>query len=104
MIEFVSVPIIATIVYWIINLIKYTTNNSEKFLRFVPVTAAGIGAIIGLLCFFLVPDVYVANNFLTALVVGAASGLAATGTNQAIKQLSSSKEIKIDDIDTTKTK
>ena len=88
MIEFISVPVIATVVYWIINLVKYATGNNEKFSKFIPLAAAGIGAVIGVLCFLFVPEIFVADNFLTALIVGGASGLAATGTNQAIKQLS----------------
>jgi len=99
MLQIISVPVIATIVYWIINLIKYTTNNNKKFYRFIPLTAAGIGAVIGVLCFFLAPDVIVADNFLTAFVMGGASGLAATGTNQIIKQLTNTD----DSNDTTKS-
>jgi len=91
MIEVISVPVIATLVYWIINLIKYTTDNNEKVLRFVPLIAAGIGAVVGVLCFLLLPEIYVADNFLVAIIVGGASGLAATGTNQVIKQLSQTK-------------
>ena len=88
MMEVISVPVIATIVYWIINLIKYATGNNQKFSKFIPLTAAGIGAVIGVLCFLFVPGIFAADNVLTAFVIGGASGLAATGTNQAIKQLS----------------
>lgn len=31
--ELISVPVIATIVYWVINLIKYAVKNNETFKR-----------------------------------------------------------------------
>jgi len=42
--ELISIPAIATVVYWVINLLKYTFNNSEKFKRFIPLTAAVLGS------------------------------------------------------------
>ena len=49
----------------------------------------GIGAIIGVIAYFCVPGVLETQNVLVAIVLGAASGLSATGTNQAVKQLTS---------------
>mgnify|MGYP001217457017 FL=1 len=49
--ELISIPAIAVVVYWVINLLKYTFNNSEKFKRFIPLTAALLGVIIGIICF-----------------------------------------------------
>lgn len=83
----VSVPLIATMVYWIINLIKYTVNGSEKFKRFIPIISAGIGAVIGIAAYYLAPAVVPADNVLMAVVIGGASGLTATGTNQIFKQM-----------------
>ena len=34
--EILSVPAIAAIVYWIIEIIKYAVGSSEKFKRFIP--------------------------------------------------------------------
>lgn len=87
-INIVSVPVIATIVYWVINLIKYTVNNSEKFKRLIPIVSAALGACIGIVAFYVVPVVVPADNILMATVIGGASGLSATGTNQVLKQLS----------------
>ena len=85
--ELISIPAIATVVYWVINLLKYTFNNSEKFKRFIPLTAAVLGSLIGVLCFYIVPSIIPADNPLIALVIGAASGLTATGSHQLLKQL-----------------
>lgn len=82
-----SIPAIAAIVYWIINLLKYSTNNNEKLTHFLPIVACGLGAIIGVIAFFAVPSVMPTDNILVAIVFGGASGLSATGFNQVIKQL-----------------
>jgi len=84
----ISIPAIATIVYWTIELIKYTTNNNEKFKRFIPITSVVIGAILGLICFYFIPNIVPSENVFVAILIGASSGLSATGTNQIFKQLS----------------
>ena len=88
----ICIPVIATIVYWVIELIKYTTNNNEKFKRFIPLTAALLGAILGVGSVYLAPDVVPATNVLVALILGASSGFTAVGVNQTIKQLGKKDE------------
>ena len=85
--EVISVPTIAAVVYWIINLIKYAVGENETFKRFIPITATVLGAIFGVVCFYAIPSIVPAENILVAIVVGGASGLTATGANQIIKQL-----------------
>lgn len=85
--ELISVPAIAAVVYWIINLIKYTIGDNEKFKRFIPLLATALGAVCGLICFYAIPTIVPAENILVAIVIGGASGLTATGANQIIKQL-----------------
>ena len=84
--EIISVPAIATAVYWVINIIKFAVKN-EAFNRFSPLLAAGMGAIFGVICFYAVPSIVPAENVIVALIIGAASGLTATGANQIVKQL-----------------
>lgn len=86
--QVISVPIIATIVYWVINLIKYATNNNERFKRLIPILSASIGVLLGIICYYTLPEIIPASNILSAILTGGASGLSATGTNQIIKQLS----------------
>ena len=83
----ISVPAIAAIVYFVISIIKYAVNGNEKFKRFIPVVAATLGVILGIIAFYAVPGVIPADNVFTAILVGGASGLTATGANQIIKQL-----------------
>jgi hypothetical protein len=90
--QIISVPAIATAVYWAVNLIKYAVNNNEKFKRFIPLLSAGLGAAFGVVCFYAVPSIIAAPNVLIAIILGGASGLSATGCNQIVKQLSKEKE------------
>ena len=82
----VSVPAIAAVVYFAVELIKYTTKYSEKLLRFIPLISAVLGLVLGLVCFYLIPNIMPTDNVVVAVVIGAASGLTATGFNQIIKQ------------------
>lgn len=87
--EAVVVPAIASVVYALIDIIKQATNNNEKVARFYPLIALGLGAIAGVVCFYFIPEIAVANNVVLAIIIGGASGLSATGINQMVKQISS---------------
>lgn len=86
--DFITVPIIVTIVYGGITLLKKATGSNEKILRFIPLIAAALGAVLGIVAYFAMPDIIPAGDAFTAILVGGASGLAATGTNQIFKQFS----------------
>lgn len=81
-----SVPAIAAVVYFAAELIKYTANYNEKVKRSIPLISAVLGVVCSLVCFYLVPSIIPADNVIVAAVIGAASGLTATGFNQIIKQ------------------
>ena len=74
-----------TVIVYIIGLgIKATPVDN----KWIPVICGVSGIGLGLLALFIgVPD-FPATDYLTAAAVGGASGLAATGANQAGKQLS----------------
>lgn len=100
--QVVSVPAIATIVYWVVNLIKYTTNNNETVKRFMPLVSVALGAVLGVVCYYCIPDIIAASNVLIAIISGGASGLCATGCNQIIKQIAK-KQTSIVEDDTANT-
>lgn len=89
--ELISVPAIVAVVYVIIEIIKKCVGENEKFKRFIPLIATGLGVVCGVVCFFALPSIIPASNVVVAIVIGGASGLTATGTNQIIKQLKGSK-------------
>ena len=88
----VALPIIVTIVYCLIDLIKTTLapyqTVSEKISHFYPLIALALGVAVAAIMFYSVPESFSTTNLLVALAIGAASGLTAVGTNQVVKQLS----------------
>lgn len=85
--EVTTIPALAAIVYTIIDIVKTTMGGDEKFKRFIPLIACTLGAVCGVVAFYCVPGTMGTENLLVAIVLGAASGLSATGTNQIAKQL-----------------
>ena len=86
-IDITTIPALAAIVYTIIDIAKTAMGGDEKFKRFIPLIACVLGAVCGVVAFYCVPGVMVTENLLVAIILGAASGLSATGTNQVVKQL-----------------
>ena len=74
----ISVPAIVSVTYAFIEILKKITKNSEKLLHFCPLIASIVGAISGVICFYFIPDIIAASNVVVAILIGAASGLAAT--------------------------
>ena len=89
----ITVPVIVSVVYALIGVITKATNESEKFKRFIPLLALIFGSILGGVLFVFEPSLIGANNAVVAILIGAASGLAATGTDQIFKQLGTRKDI-----------
>lgn len=82
-----NVATITVLVYIIGLAIKATALNN----KWIPVICGASGIILGILALAVgMPD-FPATDFLTAAAVGGASGLAATGVNQAVKQLKKDK-------------
>ena len=85
--DITTIPALAAIVYTIIDIAKTAMGGDERFKRFIPLIACVLGAICGVVAFYFVPGVLDTHNLLVAIVLGAASGLSATGANQIGKQL-----------------
>ena len=92
MTEITTIPALAAIVYTIIDIAKTALGGDERFKRFIPLIACVLGAGCGVIAFYCVPGVMETENLLVALVLGAASGLSATGANQIGKQLTHTAE------------
>lgn len=90
--QFLTVPAIAIAVYVVIEVLLKAFNSNETFKRFIPLIALVLGAIFGVVCFYAFPDMINASTLPVAIVLGGASGLAATGSNQIIKQLTKNKK------------
>lgn len=90
--EIATIPALAAIVYTIIDIVKTAMGGDEKFKRFIPLISCALGAVCGVIAFYLVPGVFETENLLVAIILGASSGLSATGTNQAVKQLTKKED------------
>ena len=71
---------------------KKAFNNSEKFLRVITLVSLLIGSVAGVICFYFIPSIIPTENVVVAIIIGAVSGLTATGTNQIFKQFNKDKE------------
>lgn len=97
--DFATVPAITVITYWLIECLKIIAKNNEDFMRFIPVIATGIGVALGVIIYFAFPGMIVASNVVFAVVTGGCSGLAATGSNQLMKQLKKYKTEPVKPVD-----
>ncbi|MFI3229688.1 MAG: hypothetical protein R3Y23_05990 [Bacillota bacterium] len=86
-IELISVPTIIAVVYAIIEALKKATNSNATLLKFTPLIALALGGICGIIAYYAVPAYIEASNLATAIIIGIASGLSATGTNQILQKL-----------------
>ena len=73
-----------TVVCYLVGQIVKTTGLDNKW---IPTVCGVTGLVLGLVALFIMPD-FPATDYITAAAVGTVSGLAATGINQAVKQLS----------------
>ena len=86
--EFVSVPSIIVICYLIGEAYKFIVKKDKEKYKFIPVLVSIAGGLIGVLFYYTYPEMILnAQNPIIALMIGIASGSAATGSNQIIKQL-----------------
>ena len=82
MMELIGMPVIMVISYLITEIFKTFINK-----KYLPIVAGISGGVLGILSFLLQIDSMPATDIMSALAIGITSGLAATGTNQIIKQL-----------------
>lgn len=90
-IETLSVPVIVTVVYAMMELFK-SAFGTEHIGKFIPLIAVAFGAVLGFCAFYLYPGIIPADNAFAAIFIGAASGWAATGANQTYKKLKDNGE------------
>lgn len=84
--EFMGITGVAGIVvicYLVGLVVKATPWNNNKI---IPIVCGMAGAALGVAGMYVMPE-FPATDPITAVAVGIVSGLAATGANQAVKQL-----------------
>ncbi len=88
MLNYPAIPIIVVICYIAITAIKSTKIES----RWYPIISCAIGMIAAVAMYYILPDFIGATSLVVAVISGGVSGLAATGSNQVLKQLLKSAE------------
>ena len=78
-----SVAAITVLCYWAGLVVKALPWDN----KYIPIVCGAVGALLGLLWFVAGWPDFPAGDPVTAAAVGIVSGLAATGVNQAFKQL-----------------
>lgn len=73
-----------TVITYLIGMACKAVNKIPD--RFIPVIVGAVGAILGVIGMYTMPE-FPAQDILNAIAVGIASGLASTGVNQIVKQL-----------------
>lgn len=86
-----GVAAISVICYLAGLIVKATPWDNNKL---IPIVCGVLGGILGVAAYMLGMPEFPATDYLTAAAVGIVSGLAATGINQAVKQLTNNKEEK----------
>lgn len=79
-----SVAAITVICYLVGLIVKAVPGVEDKY---IPIACGLAGGVLGVAGLYLALPDFPARDPLTALAVGIVSGLAATGVNQAVKQL-----------------
>lgn len=73
---------------------KLIVGSKENLLRIIPIIAGVLGGGLGIGIYYIYPQMIPATDVVTAVIIGIASGLSATGTNQIFKQLITKSEEK----------
>lgn len=80
--EIVNVIAITVIAYLIGQAVKATKLDN----KWIPVICGASGGVLGALALNIMPS-FPASDYITAVAIGIASGFAATGVNETVKQL-----------------
>ena len=86
MTEFVAIPAITVICYFLAQAYKAFAPEDKYKHKHIPVLCGALGGILGVLCYLFITGYIPAENPLVAAAIGLASGWAATGVNQTLKQ------------------
>ena len=82
-----TVPIITCVVFFVLEFIKLLTKSNDTFKKFIPVVSGFLGIGFAVMLYYVAPSSLAVENVVHAVMIGLASGLAATGTHQIFKQI-----------------
>lgn len=77
-----------TVIAYIVGMAARASRLDNKW---IPIICGVSGAVLGIVSMFIMPE-FPVHDVISAAAVGIVSGLAATGVNQAVKQMTCDKE------------
>lgn len=83
--DFVSIPAVV-VICWFVGFCIKSLGSSELADKLIPVICGAVGAVLGVVIFYVYPALIPASDIFSALATGIVSGLSATGVNEAVKQ------------------
>lgn len=93
--EYVSIPVITIICYLLGEFFKLVILKKKKRFKYIPIIVGGIGGALGLIIYFVSPELlFNTTNPFVAVAIGIVSGLASTGGNELVKQILKKEEDK----------
>ena len=93
--EYVSIPVITIICYLLGEFFKLVVLKKKTRFKYIPVIVGGIGGALGLIIYFVSPELlFNTTNPFVAVAIGIVSGLASTGGNELVKQILKKEEDK----------
>lgn len=78
-------PFTAILTYALVEIYKAFTPPGSRFRAFIPIISIIIGVTLGIIFYLIFPEYVLAKDLPMAAIAGGMSGLAATGSNQVIK-------------------
>jgi hypothetical protein len=93
-----GVAAITVVAYLACAVVKATKLSNQ----WLPLIAGGVGGVVGLICLLTNMQGFPANDPVSAFAIGIVSGLAATGVDQAGKQMTCPGQEKGEDTGNTK--
>ena len=86
--EMVSIPVITILCYFLGEFFKLVILRKKKIYKYIPIIVGGIGGILGLLIYYISPELlFNTTNPFVAMAIGIVSGLASTGGNEIVKKI-----------------
>ncbi len=85
--EYIGLPAIIIICYLVGEIFKLLIFKKKRRYKYIPIVVGLFGAGLGLLIYYVAPEMIDVNNPFHATAIGIISGLASTGTNELLKQI-----------------
>ena len=87
MLDFCSIPVIATLCFGFVEVLKRTFHYDAKLKNAYPLIAAVLGTLLGVVAHIVDPSIMITDSVLTSALAGMVSGLSATGSNEIIQRM-----------------